>query len=251
MKEQARTPSSPRSSRNSSEKSSNTHYENQIQRSTSHLITGKMSAKERNSRTIIRAKYSCLIRISHFMKVRVVCRDCIVWKVRAYTFVSCPAVLATFKEESPELLQHLEQAPMSIGRVVDWYDPPLYQGNANTVLNSDVVSGSVKPFRWHPHLSGFLVSPHDKYHEARAAHRKFQEISRRDSHELRVHLQSGDLYIWDNHQILHGREHVLKEPRTSVGQTVREQAVRAPIELANMFDSTNIRQIRCESNTPF
>jgi trimethyllysine dioxygenase len=112
---------------------------------------------------------------------------------------------------------------MSIGRVAHWYDPLLYQGNINPGLNSDPISGQVKSFRWHPHLSGFLLSPHDKHQEARAAHRKFQEISRRETHELRVHFQPGDLFIWDNHRLLHGREQVLRGPRTSVAQTVPEQ----------------------------
>ena len=37
--------------------------------------------------------------------------------------------------------------------------------------------------------------------------------------------QPGDLYIWDNFRVLHGRERVLGLPRTSVGQTVPEQVV--------------------------
>lgn len=140
------------------------------------------------------------------------------------TFVSCPAVLATFKEETPELLGALEKAPMAIGRLAHWYQPPLYQGNVNSIMTSHPVSKEVK-FRWHPHLSGFLLSPHDEYAEARNAVRKFQQISRRESHELRVHFQPGDMYIWDNHRLLHGREQVLSEPRTSVSLTVPEQAV--------------------------
>lgn len=38
-------------------------------------------------------------------------------------------------------------------------------------------------------------------------------------------LKPGDLYIWDNFRLLHGREKVLEVPRTGVGQTVPEQTV--------------------------
>jgi len=87
-----------------------------------------------------------------------------------------------------------------------------------TLLQEPVISGIRAAF-----LTYF--SPHDKCHEARAAIANSKEISRGESHELRVHFQPGDLYIWDNCWILHGGGQVLKEPRTSVGQTMPEQAV--------------------------
>ena len=75
----------------------------------------------------------------------------------------------------------------------------------------------VKRVRWHPHLSGSLMTSFDRYDIARLAHQKFEEVMRRDTHQLKVCLQPGDLYIWNNFTILHGRERVLKVPRTGVG----------------------------------
>ena len=54
---------------------------------------------------------------------------------------------------------------------------------------------------------------------------RFQEILRRDSHQLKRNLNAGDLYLWDNFRLLRGRERVLETSRTGVGQTVPEQVV--------------------------
>lgn len=55
---------------------------------------------------------------------------------------------------------------------------------------------------------------------------KFQEIVRRDTHQLKLVFKPGDIYVWDNFRLLHGRERVLEDPRTVVGQTVPEQVVQ-------------------------
>ncbi|KAL1963018.1 hypothetical protein VTN77DRAFT_8766 [Rasamsonia byssochlamydoides] len=115
---------------------------------------------------------------------------------------------------------------MAVGRVAHYYDPPLYQGTVDTAVTlTPGCPDKVKRVRWHPHLTGWLLSPFGRYPHARAAHQKFQEIVRRDTHQLKVVLKSGDLYIWNNFKILHRRERVLETPRTGVGQTVPEQVV--------------------------
>ena len=141
------------------------------------------------------------------------------------TFVSGLQALKTLRKETPELFEPLTTAPMSVGRVVHYYDPPLYQGAVDTAVTMYPGTSEVKRIRWHAHLTGSLVAPFDDFHKARAAHQKLQEIMRRDSHQLKVLLKPGDLYIWNNFTILHGRERVLKVPRTGVGQTVPEQVV--------------------------
>lgn len=57
------------------------------------------------------------------------------------------------------------------------------------------------------------------------AHQQFQEILRMDTHQLKLVLKPGDLYVWDNFRLMHGREMTMDVPRTSVGQTVPEQVV--------------------------
>lgn len=141
------------------------------------------------------------------------------------TFVSAMAALKSMKDEDFKLFQQFCQAPMTVGRTVHYYSPPLYQGTVDTPVTMHPGTDRVKRVRWHPHLTGSLMTPYDGFHESRLAHQKWQEILRRDSHLLRVKLKPGDLYIWNNFTILHGRERVLKVPRTSVGQTVPEQVV--------------------------
>ncbi|MCJ1477071.1 hypothetical protein MMC13_005742 [Lambiella insularis] len=142
------------------------------------------------------------------------------------TWVSIPAALATLETEAPHLLPHLHTAPMAVGRVSRFYGAPLYQATVDTPITSQPGSpDQLKRFRWHPNLTGSLLAPYDAYADARLAHQTFQAILRRPTHQLTRLLAPGDLYVWDNFRLLHGREQVLQVPRTGVGQCVPEQVV--------------------------
>jgi trimethyllysine dioxygenase len=142
------------------------------------------------------------------------------------TFVSCPAVLQTLQDESPELVEPLFTTPVAFGRVAHIYSPPQYQGTTPTaVMPRPGFPDQIYRFHWNPHQVGSLLCPFPAFPTALRAHRKFQEISSRDTHQLKVKFTPGDMYLWDNHKVLHGRERVLKAPRTGVGQTSPEQAV--------------------------
>lgn len=142
------------------------------------------------------------------------------------TWVSVLACLETLKSESPESFEHLCKSPMAVGRVSRFYGEPLYQATVDTpVTTQPGFPDRFKRIRWHPNLTGSLLAPYDDYKEARLAHGRFQEIVRRDTHQLKILFKPGDLYVWDNFRLLHGREKVLRNPRTGVGQTVPEQVV--------------------------
>ena len=141
------------------------------------------------------------------------------------TFVSGLRALQTLQEEAPELYEPFITSQVTVGRKVDYYNPPLRQGTVDAPVTFYPGTTIVKCFRWHAHLTGSLVNSFDTFHLARAAHQKFQEILTRDTHLCKVHLRPGDLYVWNNFTILHGRERVLVTPRTGVGQTVPEQVV--------------------------
>ena len=142
------------------------------------------------------------------------------------TWVSVLAAIETFKAESPDLYHYLHEVPMTVGRVSRFYGPPLYQATVDTAITTQPGQpDEVKRIRWHPNLTGSLLAPYEEYKNARLAHRKFQEILCRDTHQLKRVLNPGDLYVWDNFRLLHGRERVLEVPRTGVGQTVPEQIV--------------------------
>lgn len=142
------------------------------------------------------------------------------------TFLSCPGVLQTLQEESPDLVEPLFTTPMAFGRVAHIYSPPQYQGTTPTaVISPPGYPNRIHRFHWNPHQVGSLLGPYEQFPIAVQAHRKFQEVSMRDTHLLRVKFQPGDMYLWNNHKVLHGREKVLRVPRTGVGQTVPEQVV--------------------------
>ncbi|KAL8719956.1 MAG: hypothetical protein Q9225_003104 [Loekoesia sp. 1 TL-2023] len=142
------------------------------------------------------------------------------------TWVSVLAALHTMKEEHPELYPYLLKTPAAVGRVSRFYGEPLYQATVDVPVTAlPGAPDEVKRFRWHPNLTGSLLASYDSYKAARAAYQKFQEVLRRPTHQLKMQLKPGDLYIWDNFRLLHGRERVLETPRTGVGQTVPEQVV--------------------------
>ena len=142
------------------------------------------------------------------------------------TFVSGWAALQTLKEESPHLAEPLQNAPVAVGRLAPYYNPPLNQSTvATAIAGSPIDLSGVMRFRWHPHLFRTLLSSFDDFETARASHHKFQDIMTRDTHLLKLMVKPGDMYLWDNYRILHGRESILEVPRTAVGQTVPEDVV--------------------------
>jgi alpha-ketoglutarate-dependent taurine dioxygenase len=142
------------------------------------------------------------------------------------TFVNGFAALATLHDEDPDLYNALCAAPMVLGRVARFYSPPFFQTTVDAAVRKKPgFPEQIKCVRWHPHLAGYLLSPFEEFDRAHRAHCKFQEIMCRDSHMLRIVLRPGDLYVWDNFRILHGREKIFDVPRTAVGQTVIEQVV--------------------------
>ena len=142
------------------------------------------------------------------------------------TFVSVLGALETLKKENPKCYHHLCNAPMAVGRMSRFYGDPLVQATVDTPITMQPGSSDqVKRIRWHPNLTGYLLSTYDEYKATRLAHQKFQEIIRRETHQLKIILKPGDLYVWDNFRLLHGREKVMDVPRTGVGQTVPESVV--------------------------
>jgi len=142
------------------------------------------------------------------------------------TFVDSFAVLQTLLDERPDLYDALRSAPMILGRVAQFYSPPLVQTAVDVAVRT--VPGfpdQVRGVRWHPHLTGYLLTPFGEFERAREAHCKFQEIMRRNTHMVRTLFRSGDLYLWNNFRLLHGREATLESPRLAIGQTVTEQVV--------------------------
>ena len=142
------------------------------------------------------------------------------------TWVSGLAALQTLNTENPHLSRYLRTSPMAVGRVSRFYGEALYQATLDTAVTMDPNSPSeIKRLRWHPNLTLSLLVPYNDFKMARLAHQKLQEIITRDTHQLKLVPNPGDLYIWNNFTLLHGRERVLEVPRTGTGQTVPEQVI--------------------------
>ncbi|KZL69537.1 gamma-butyrobetaine dioxygenase protein [Colletotrichum incanum] len=155
------------------------------------------------------------------------------------TFINAFSVLTTLVNEDKDMYDALCKAPMIMGRKAEFYDPPLKQTTVDTAVR--MMAGTlqtVNAIRWHPHLAGYLLSPFEKFESSRAAHSKFQEIMRRDSHMFRTTFKPGDLYLWDNFRILHGRERTLNTPRLAIGQTVTEQTA------SDVYREVKVDQLR-------
>jgi trimethyllysine dioxygenase len=151
------------------------------------------------------------------------------------TFIDAFAALSTLREEDLDLYEALCTAPYILGRVAQFYSPALYQTTVDTAVR--MMPGypeKIKCIRWHPHLAGYLLNSYEDYEKARRAHCKFQEIVRRDSHQVKLKFNPGDMYIWDNFRLLHGREKIFSTPRMAVGQTVIEQVVNDQYRVKQM-----------------
>lgn len=140
--------------------------------------------------------------------------------------MSVLAALQTLKEEHPESYHHLCNDPVTLGRVSAFYGEAVSQMTVDAAVSMQPgTSDQFKRVRWHPNVIGSLLSPYEEYDEARLAQKRFLEVMRRDTHQLKVNLKPGDMFLWDNYRVLHGREKVFAVPRTGVGQTVPEQVV--------------------------
>ena len=112
------------------------------------------------------------------------------------TRVSSFRALTTLQDEAPDLVKHLHNAPMALGRLSRFYGNPLYQATVDTAVTAyPGFPDQIKRVRWHPNLTGSIIVPYDDFKKARLAHSMFQEIIRRDNHQLKLPLKPGDLYI--------------------------------------------------------
>ncbi len=142
------------------------------------------------------------------------------------TFLSVLAVLEMLRQEAPKSYHTLCNTPMALGRVFTFYGGTFYSMTVDTAISMQPgTKDEYKRVRWHPNFVGSLLCPYEEFVEARLAHQKFREIMRRPTHQLSLKLKAGDMFIWNNFKVLHGREKVFTTPRTGVGQTVPEQVV--------------------------
>lgn len=133
--------------------------------------------------------------------------------------------LEILKQEDPESFRILCNTPLCFGRIANYYTPALYQANIDTPITLYPGSQRIRRIKWHPHLIGWINSSFNEYPKAFTASQKLQQIMMRPDIQIKLEMKPGDLYIWNNFRILHGRQSVFSEIRTIVGQTVPEEVV--------------------------
>ncbi|KAK9417260.1 putative Clavaminate synthase-like protein [Seiridium unicorne] len=135
------------------------------------------------------------------------------------TFVSGIAAWDTLNYEDPEDAHFLTDIPAVIGHVVETPSSSMYQATSEPAVVLDY-NEHVKHIRWNCHRAGFLTAPFEKFSRARKTYQKYQEIMQRPSHQLKIKFKPGDMYIWNNHFTLNGRESILTAPHMSIGDIV-------------------------------
>lgn len=135
------------------------------------------------------------------------------------------SALEILKNEDIDCYDTLCHAPTCYGRIAHYYEPSLYQANTDTPITLYPGTKKIKRIKWHPHLAGWIHSSFEYYNQAITSYQKFQEIIMRPSIKLEVLMKPGDLYLWNNFRVLHGRQNVIETPRTTIGQTVSEEVV--------------------------
>ncbi|ESZ96612.1 hypothetical protein SBOR_2979 [Sclerotinia borealis F-4128] len=144
-----------------------------------------------------------------------------------HTFVSSPAILSTLKEESPHLLPYLSSVPITIGGQTPSLNPlsSSYQLATTPLLTHNKLSLHSHTFRFNPQHTSSLLCSYDEFPKARAAYRKFQSIGRRNSHALKIVMKPGEVCLWDNFRVLHGREYGVMNAGICDEEMVGEQEV--------------------------
>lgn len=128
------------------------------------------------------------------------------------------------RAETPEKFKLLSQVPMGYGRVGGHYSPTLLQSAEGPMIELGP-QGEIRRVRMHPHLAtGLLVGPAD-YASAAEATRDFYALMSQAEFTLELEVRPGDVFLWNNARLTHGRKAVSTPIRTITGQTVPTSAV--------------------------
>ena len=107
-----------------------------------------------------------------------------------------------------------------------YYSPSLIQSNVDTPVTFYPGTETIKRIKWPPHLMGWIHTHSDNYSKARAADQHFQQILMDPNSIYRYEFKAGQMFVWNNFRILHGRQKIVEFPRTVIGQTVPEDIVQ-------------------------
>jgi len=111
------------------------------------------------------------------------------------------AVAEDLRREDPEAFEILATTLI----------PMRFQDDAYDIRRQDTVirvseDGTIQEIRFNAHLAGMFTMDADTMERYYPAYRKFMELSRSDRYVISLKLQAGEMMVFDNRRIMHGRE---------------------------------------------
>lgn len=116
------------------------------------------------------------------------------------TFCDGFAIAEDLRQNDPEAFELLSQTPVPFRFHDDNYDIRRHQ----TVIDLDAF-GNLQELHFNAHLAGVFDLPADKMEAYYRAYRKIMAMTRSDDYVITTRLEGGEMVIFDNRRVLHGR----------------------------------------------
>ncbi len=116
------------------------------------------------------------------------------------TFCDGVAIAEDLKQEDPEAFRLLAEVPVPFR----FHDGDYDIRRHHTVIQLDH-RGRVSELRMNAHLAGIFDLPADEMEAYYRAYRKLMQMTRSDAYVLTTRLEGGEMVIFDNRRVLHGR----------------------------------------------
>lgn len=116
------------------------------------------------------------------------------------TFCDGFAIAADLQSEDPEAFRLLSETPVPFRFHDEDYDIRRH----HTVIDLDPF-GNLQELHFNAHLAGIFDLPADKMEPYYRAYRKIMEMTRSDTYVMTTRLLGGEMVIFDNRRVLHGR----------------------------------------------
>ncbi|MEM9630750.1 MAG: TauD/TfdA family dioxygenase [Pseudomonadota bacterium] len=116
------------------------------------------------------------------------------------TFCDGFAIASDLGADDPEAFRLLSETPVPFR----FHDTDYDIRRHHTVIDLDPF-GNLQELHFNAHLAGIFDLPADKMEPYYRAYRKIMEMTRSDKYVMTTRLEGGEMVIFDNRRVLHGR----------------------------------------------
>ncbi len=116
------------------------------------------------------------------------------------TFCDGFAIANDLRNDEPEAFRLLSETPVPFRFHDEDYDIRRH----HTVIDLDLF-GNMQELHFNAHLAGIFDLPADKMEPYYTAYRKLMEMTRSERYVMTTRLRGGEMVIFDNRRVLHGR----------------------------------------------